>query len=305
MLADRIVQTLTFFNLQQYPLTAFEIWQYLIANVEELKTHLDDSYELIASDYGKPSVVHIDTVLAQLKNLQSEHKIGEQDGFYFLLGQEQLVRRRLLNYHFAIKRERLIRRWLSHAKHIPFIRGISLAGSQALGLPRATSDIDLLIITDSHFMWLARIFLSVYFQVLGVRRHGNKIANRFCLNHYLATIREVDVEKNLYKAMEYTKLRPVVYPHTTMAFQQANQQWINVFFPNVVFEKTSTEKQSLAQKFLEKVFQNSAGKWLEHTLGNLQLSRIKQDKFIFVKADELSFHPESKHESLLKGLFEL
>ncbi len=306
MLSERILNTIKFFNLQQYPLTGYEVWQYLITDLAELKKHLDSSYELPEKlDYPKPAGVHLDTVLTQLQNLITENQLGHKHGFYFLPGQQALVEQRLSNYHFGLKREKIIRRWMGFAKHVPFIRGISLAGSQALGLARSTSDIDLLIITDSKFMWLARIFLSAYFQITGVRRHGNKIANRVCLNHYLANIREVDVEKNLYKAMEYTKLRPVVYPQATLAFQQVNQQWINFLFPNVTFEKVYVEKQSWLQKILESIFQNSAGLWLDKTLGNMQLARIKQEKYIFVKTDELSFHPGSKHEALLKGLFEV
>lgn len=304
MLSERILNTIKFFNLQQYPLTGFEIWQYLVSDLTELKKHLDESYELPNNvSHSKPATVHLDTVLNQLQNLVLENQLGQKSGFYFLPGQESLVTQRLSNYHYGLVREKLIRRWLGLAKHVPFIRGISLAGSQALGLPRATSDIDLLIITDSKFMWLARIFLSAYFQITGVRRHGKYIANRFCLNHYLANIREVDVEKNLYKAMEYTKLRPVVYPQATLAFQQVNQSWINMFFPNVNFDKVSSANQSILQQMLEALFRNPIGRWLENKLGSAQLKRIKQDKFIFVKIDELSFHPDSKHETLLKGLF--
>jgi predicted nucleotidyltransferase len=306
MLSERVLNTIKFFNLQQYPLTGFEVWQYLVADLTELKKNLDESYELPNNiAYSKPSAVHLDTVLNQLQNLVKEDQLGHKYGFYFLPGQDALVAQRLNNYHYGLVREKLIRRWLGFAKHVPFIRGISLAGSQALGLARPTSDIDLLIITDSKFMWLGRIFLTAYFQLTGVRRYGNKIANRFCLNHYLANIREVDVEKNLYKAMEYTKLRPVVYPQATLAFQQINQAWINMFFPNVNFDIVSLQNQSGFQKIIEAIFQNSVGYWLEKKLGAMQLARIKQEKYIFVKTDELSFHPGSKHEALLKGLFEV
>ena len=183
------------------------------------------------------------------------------------------------------------------------MRGISLAGSQAMGLQRATSDIDLLIITDPRFMWLGRTFLTIYFQLLGLRRHGKKIANRFCLNHYIAQPREVDAEKNLYKAMEYSKLRAVVYPQITKQFQIANESWIKMFFPNISFDNPVQEAPSFLQKTVERLLDHRLGLWLENQLGKWQLKRIKQDKYIFVKDDELSFHPESKHEALLKGFF--
>jgi hypothetical protein len=156
-------------------------------------------------------------------------------------------------------------------------------------------------------MWLARTVLTAYFQILGMRRHGSYVANRFCLNHYLATIRPVDAERNLYKAMEYLKLRPVVYGESIRQFQTANQNWIKLFFPNAEFGGDNNVGQaagrSRIQRFLERLFNNKIGLWIEAKLGQVQLSRIKQDKFIFVREDELSFHPDSKHAPLLQGFF--
>ncbi len=303
MLTDRIISTLRFFSLQDVPLTAFEVHKYLVAPDESLKARLDDNYELLPEQPPGNTQVHFDTVCHYLDELVRSGSIKEHNGFYHLPGKGTQVHQRLKNYLFGVRRERLIWRYLGFTRHFPFVRGISLAGSQALGLQRKTSDIDLLIITDPHFLWLARTALTVYFQMFGVRRYGKKIADRFCLNHYLANIREVDAEKNLYKAMEYAKLRPVVYPQTTVAFQKANESWIKLFFPNVEFDDNWHEEKSGAQEFLEMILDNRFGLWLESKMGKWQLGRIKQGKYIFVRDDELSFHPESKHEALLKGFF--
>ncbi len=304
MLSERIISTIKFFDLQDYPLTSFEVWRYLVSEVGSLKKQLDQNYELpLELPEVKQSVGHFDTLLAGLDVLVKDGQLFSKDGFYCLPERSALITQRLQNYRYGIKREKLIKRYIRITRHLPFVRGISLAGSQPLGLQRATSDIDLLIITDPQFMWLARIFLTIYFQVFGVRRHGNKITNRFCLNHYIANTREVDAERNLYKAMEYTKLRPLVYPQVTHEFQKANENWIKVFFPNVEFEDDQILEPSLIQYLLEPIFNNPVGRWIEKQLGQIQLKRIKQDKFIFVKDDELSFHPESKHELLLKGFF--
>ncbi len=316
MLSERILATIKFFDLQDYPLTSFEVWRYLVSDPVALRKQLDDHYELpLGLAEAKPSLIHFDTLLAQLDILSKEGKLVQKYGFYSLAkpqqngevvinsGDTSRIDKRLQAYRYGLRREKLIRRYMRWTKHLPFVRGISLAGSQALGLQRSTSDIDLLIITDPRFMWLARTFLSIYFQIFGVRRHGKKITNRFCLNHYIANTREVDAERNLYKAMEYTKLRPVVYPQATRKFQIANQKWIKVFFPNVDFDVELSEPQSIWQYYFEQLLNHRVGLWLDEQLGRIQLKRIKQDKFIFVKDDELSFHPESKHEMLLKGFF--
>ena len=304
MLAERIHNTLRFFDLQSLPLTAQEINQYLVADVAGMKTKIDDRFELQKEIATPTAPVHLDTILTQLYILSREGKIINKNGFYALPGKQELIAQRQKNYLHGLKREQLVRRYLVPTKHLPFVRGIALAGSQALGQQRATSDIDLLIITDPKHMWTARTFLSAWFHLFGVRRHGKKIANRFCLNHYLANAREVDAERNLYKAMEYIKLRSVVYPQGIRAFQKANEVWIKQFFPNTEFRNIQPAKQSKLQKILEKLLSNTFGYWLETRLGIWQQKRIQQDQFVFVRKDELSFHPESKHEALLKGFFQ-
>ncbi len=303
MLSERILATLKFFDLQDVALTAFEVHKYLVAEPESLKHRVDEQFELLLEQAPGNPAVQLDTVAHQLRELVKDEKISQQDGFYTLRNRGELVQLRLKGYLSGVKRERLIWRYLKFAQNLPFVRGIALAGSQALGLQRPTSDIDLLIITDSRFMWIARSILTVYFHVLGVRRHHTKIANRFCLNHYFSTIREVDVERNLYKAMEYIKLRPAVYPQNIYKFQKANESWMKLFFPNISFDQPIAHPQTWLQRWGEKVFDNRLGLWLEEKMSAIQRRRIRLSKFNFVKEDELSFHPESKHEKLLQEFF--
>lgn len=302
MLAERILQALKFFDLQDWPLTALELERYLIADKKPLRSRLDEHYELVSMD-AAPGAVHLDTILVQLEALVQDGTVEQLQGFYCLPGRTQLIRTRLKNYLNGLRREKLLRRYIWFTKHLPFVRGIGLGGSQPLGQQKPTSDIDLLIITDLHYMWLARTFLMAYFQLFGVRRYGQKIANRFCLNHYLAEPREVDAERNLYKAMEYGRLRPLVYAETIVEFQNANAKWMNIFFPNMEFPEAAPKHQSIVQRALEMIFKNRVGAWLEAQLGRWQSGRIRQDQFVFVRHDELSFHPESKHETLLQGFF--
>jgi predicted nucleotidyltransferase len=305
ILDKRILATLRFFDLQELPLTQFEIYKYLLANPDTIAEAVDTHFELNAEPLPAGTKASLEQVLAAVAELKHDNEIEEQNGYYSLPGRLNLVDIRLSNYAYGIRRERKIRRYLALARFLPFIRGIALAGSQALGQQRPRSDIDLFIITDPRFMWTARTFLTAYFQILGMRRHGKKIANRFCLNHYLAGVRPVDAERNLYKAMEYLKLRSVVYQEAIVAFQKANQDWIRVFFPNADFTDGPKSAPSSLQMGLEKVFIALGGRIIETRLGAWQLRRIRQDKFIFVREDELSFHPGSKHEALLGDFFKL
>jgi len=305
ILTKRVLATLEFFDLQELPLTQFELHKYLLADPAVITGAVDEQFELQGTPQAD-SQVSLPAILSSITELKSGGQIEEQNGYYVLPGRLSLVNLRLTNYAYGIARERKIRRYLTPARLLPFIRGIALAGSQALGQQRPGSDIDLFIITDPRFMWTARTLLTVYFQVLGMRRHGKKIANRFCLNHYLARIRAVDAERNLYKAMEYLKLRSVVNEQTILAFQKVNKSWIQAFFPNSDFPLPAPKVPPAGlQKLLETIYIALGGRVIEKSLGEWQLRRIRQDKFIFVRDDELSFHPESKHEALLSGFFEL
>jgi predicted nucleotidyltransferase len=304
MLADRIHNTLRFFDLQEFPLSAFEMHKYLIADLKNIQSKLDGQYELSNASPEPSSKIHLDTILSQLQIMTREGRIVERKGFYALPGREDLIDKRLRNHLLGIKRERRLRRVMGFTRLIPFVRGVALLGSQAMGQQKSDSDIDLFIITDTKHIGIARTLLTIYFQILGVRRHGNKIANRICLNHYLAGPRTLISDRNLYTAYEYLKHRPLVYGHTFQKFL-ANNEWVYLFFPNAkqTYPLSMPRSQSGVQKFLEKLFKNSLGDWLELKLLTLQLQRIQSGQFTISNQFELSFHPLNRKSSLFEKFF--
>jgi hypothetical protein len=305
MLKQRILSTLHFFDLQEMPLTLFELEKFLLGDIDKIKNQLSANWEVAQTTPNNPeATLGLDEILTCLVE-ECAGQVEEYLGYYFLPGREDLVKKRLDNYYFGIFRERRINRYLGFLRHMPFIRGVAIGGSQALGVQKAGSDIDLLIITAPRFLWLTRTLVSIYFQIVGLRRHGNAIANRFCLNHYLAMPKAVDREKNLYKAMEYLRLRPKVYPQNVITFQKNNSSWLKLFFPNAGYDNNFFEDESRFQALIEKLFNNSFGRGLDKLLKFFEKPRIKQDEFTFVLEDELSFHPHSQHPALLERFFKL
>ncbi|MBI5530450.1 MAG: nucleotidyltransferase domain-containing protein [Candidatus Doudnabacteria bacterium] len=300
MLKNRILSTLKFFDLQDYPLTLLELRRFLIAPKENLSLQIDGSGEIIATNLSPDPIAPVlaDEILKCLEN-DCQAEVKNIFGFYYLNGRENLVKQRLENYYFGINREKQINRFIKGLRHLPFVRGVALAGSQAMGQQKETSDIDLFIVVCPGYMWLARTLITGYFQVLGKRRYGQYIANRFCLNHYIMGPKEITNLKNLYTASEYLKLRPLIYEHSIWQFQKINEQWLKIFFPNFALTEPAAGKQSLVQKAFEYLLDNSFGRWINEVLKNWQLPKIRTEKFIVVEEDELSFHPESKQQRLL------
>lgn len=283
------------------PLTLFELHKFLLEDKEEIKNFLDGEFE-VATPSAPSSPVNLEIVLSTLDN-ELMGEVECYNGYYCLPGRSEIVKNRLNNYFYGFKREQRVKKYLWFLRHIPFVRGVAIGGSQALGQQKQGSDIDLLIITDQKFMWLARTLVSVYFQIFGVRRYRKNTQNRFCLNHYLAAPKTLDRERNLYKAMEYLRLRPVIYSKNISQFQKNNLSWIKLFFPNAQPASTVDNKQSSVQYYLEKFFNNNFGRKLETWLKKVEIKRIKQDKYTFITQDELSFHPESRHNQLLANFF--
>jgi len=274
----------------------------LLEDLEKIRQGLTDQWE-VRGELESSSAVAPDAIIRCLET-ECKNEIETEKGFYVLKGRRELVAKRLENYLFGIGRERLIRKYAPFFRYIPFVRGVALAGSQALGQQKKSSDIDLFIVTDPEFLWLARTLVTGYLHLTGKRRYGNFITDRFCLNHYIAAPKEVQEFKNLYTASEYIKLRPLVYPGSIYRFQYNNKQWIGQLFPNAEFLKTPLDRQSGIQKILEQVLANKFGFWLEQKLKSWQLPKIRtQEKFIVVKDDELSFHPQSKQQELLAEFF--
>jgi predicted nucleotidyltransferase len=306
MLKDRIISTLQFFDLQDYPLTLLELDKFLLPEAENLKTYADQQGEIKPGfvTQAVDTKISADGILQCLKT-ECSAEIENFSGFYCLAGRKEIAAMRLQNYFFGIGREKLIKKYISGLRHVPFVRGVALAGSQAMGQQKESSDIDLLIITHPQFLWLARTLVTAYFQTLGKRRHGLKISNRFCLNHYLAGPKRITSLRNLYTASEYLKLRPLIYSHSVWGFQAENSNWLKAFFPNCEIVEPEKGAQSKTQEFLEKALVGKFGIWLEEKFKNWQLPRIHQEQFIVVENDELSFHPDSKQKNLLADFFKL
>jgi len=306
MLKERIIFTLRFFDLQDTPLTLLELHKFLLADKEVVSGFLDKDWEVMSGTLNGPSVpVAVGDILACLEK-ECGAEVECDQGFYALRGRRGIIALRLGNYLHGIKREQYIKKFINGTRFLPFTRGIGLVGSQAMGQQKPTSDIDLLILTAPGFMWLARAFVTAYFQILGRRRHGSKVADRFCLNHYVVVDKKLDTDKNLYTAAEYLKLRPLVYPDNLKRFQYRNQGWIAAIYPHTDFaEGGEKEKRPLLQKVLESVFRNRLGQWLEKFSGRMQHRRLKVGEFVIAQDDELSFHPNNRKKELFARFFQL
>ena len=280
-LAQAIYKTLAFYDAQDFPLTLLEIDDYLVKEAGLEASALSAIKKVLAAE------------LADV--------VACKNGLYFLAGREELIEKRRNNYRTSLKRFIKIRRYLKPLRHFPYIRAVAISGSQALGNGSQASDIDLFIITSRDRIWLARTIVSFYFHLLGERRHGRYIANRFCLNHYLVEGVSIDQDQNLYTALEYANLLPILGEKSWRNFWAMNG-WIKEFLRNPVFQNHNLFPAfafSLWQKLFEKVLDFTLASGLNRLLGWYQKRRIKRLEHILISDQELSFHPGSRGQEIL------
>jgi len=142
----------------------------------------------------------------------------------------------------TLTKEKIALNFVNLVHFLPGIEMIALTGSVAVGNTHTGDDIDLLIVTTPHTLWLVRPFLLLLLTCKFHRRHPGdnprQIQNSFCPNLWLDTqsLTIPKAKQNLYTAHEVLQIKPLfdrggVYSR----FLRANR-WTGHFLANAYFE---------------------------------------------------------------------
>lgn len=162
-LETAIIRAVLFFNLFDYPLTAFEVWRYLS----------------LPASLGEVQKILVGGILG----------LEERDGFYYLAGREKIVAERAVRYHESHRKYEIARRNIRLLKHLPGVRAIFVVNLIGAHNWRATSDIDFLVISRPGRIWTSRFFSAGLMKIFSRRpRVGNK-RDKICLSFYVSAAR--------------------------------------------------------------------------------------------------------------------
>ncbi len=299
---DSILATLAYYDGFEYPLTAFEIYRYLI-NPLRLHPHIQ-SLEPIA----------LREVKEVLETLLRRGTVVKDIGFYALKGRENFGTKRLEREKISAQKWRLCLRrayWLQAA---PWIRGLFGSGSLALGTVSNNSDFDMLVLAESGRLYLARLFLSGIATLIGARRTRFEASapDKFCFNHYVTTNSLTIVHESLYNAQTYAHLVPIAIPPTLAGEFFVANLWINKFVYNFTPHQHTIRRSVKKSKFLcglaaciERLL-NPFGDLLERWAREYQQKRIAANPVthapggrVIYTTTELEFHPHSFERVIL------
>lgn len=253
ILDQAILQTLTYVDMYDYPLTVEEIHRYLIAQrttKAKIKNALENS---------GPVANHVE-------------KKGE---YWFLAGRKDIVDTRLRRakdsahlWPRAIHYGRLI-------SALPYVSMVAVTGSLAVDNVDDSADIDYLIVTRPGRLWLSRAM------VITIVRQAAKRGIALCPNYFISERALYFDEHDLYAAHEIVQMVPIAGMKIYHQLLETNS-WVTDFLPNAgsVGKRTQGLEKSLpapvrgARWLGEVALRTPPGGWLERWEMNRKVRRF-------------------------------
>ncbi len=186
LLRRQVLLSLAYTAVFNYPLTRDEIYLRLIYS-------------------PKLFPVSLTQVEQALMSLKKAKLIDQKDQFYSLSAITPTLVCRSSRFKFAqIKLAGLapLKRLI---QLLPWVRAVAITGSVAMANAKKDDDVDFLIVTQKHRLWLTRLIIVLFAQLMGKRRSfAKEEKNSWCFNFWL----EVDQlflssgRRNLYTAYD-------------------------------------------------------------------------------------------------------
>ncbi|MDP2642627.1 MAG: hypothetical protein Q8P62_02190 [Candidatus Peregrinibacteria bacterium] len=127
------------------------------------------------------------------------------------------------------------RKYIKILQIVPFVRMVSVCNNLAFGLADEKSDIDLFIVAKTGRLFIVRTFVTLIFNFLGVRRHGGKIHQRFCLSFFVddsaLDLSKVAIDNDIYLAYWIKSQVPFINDGVSLELLKENE-WAKKYFEN-------------------------------------------------------------------------
>lgn len=214
LLEQSILLTIVYYDVLNKPLTAFEIWQYLMKpscfrmKNDARLARRESKLELKISNL---SLFDIITALDKSKYLKD--RIDQKNGFYFLRDwNKDFFNHAIKTQKICAQKIKKTRRYINLIKYLPFVRAIFLSGSVAMGYASQKSDLDVLIVSEYDKIWLVRAMVVIVTFFFGVKRRSDEAddyKDKVCLNHFVTTESLEIPFQSIYTAQLYARLLPL------------------------------------------------------------------------------------------------
>lgn len=225
-LKEPILQTLQYYDQFEYPLTTQEIRRFL-GQIRNPKLKIRNKFK-----------IQITQVQNHLNYLIKATKISKKGDFYCLKERERIIKKRLARKKVSQKKIKIVKKLIFFFKLIPWVKMVGITGNLSMDNAKEEDDIDLMVITQVNRLWMVRLLILGFLEILGKRRKARetKVKDKICLNLLLdETSLNLSKEKqNQFIAHEICQMKPILNKdYTYEKFLKANL-WVKKWLPNGV-----------------------------------------------------------------------
>lgn len=269
-----IIETLSYFDIFDYPLTFSEIKKYLCCEMELS----DDEF---------------------LEAVQSIPIIQESNGYFYFLGRNVIAEKRMERLDISMEKlakAKVIAKFLSF---IPTIEYIGVSGSLSMNNASMSDDIDLFFITKNNSLWITRFLVNIVL-LLTRQKRGRGIHNfrdKICPNMFIeeSKLSFSEKRKTLYTAHEILQLKTLFDRGEFYSQLLSRNKWVEIFFPNLKIADQKRKKTIGLGKFMERILLP-----FEKLAFSLQKSYMKKHRSIeTVTKGRALFHPLDRQKIIL------
>lgn len=211
-----IINTLSYFSVFNYPLTAIELWQYLITD--------------------KNDKVSFEAFLNTIARLKNKNALIEKQGFLFFADSEKDIEKRQQNYRDSFAKYEIAKKIVKVFSIIPFVRAVFVCNSLAYNNSCVDGDIDLFIVVKNKRLWLSRFLVLGILKIFHLRplknNKKNKIDPTFFINEANLALNDISLNEDIYLRYWLAQLLPIYDPNNLLTkIREQNHELLNKF-PN-------------------------------------------------------------------------
>jgi len=274
-----IMEVIVFFDIFDFPLTAWEIWKYLA-----IKCDLADVQEVLADEDFK-------------------RKIGNKNGTYFLPGREQIYETRMKRYNYANAKFKKALRMAKLYRIFPWVKMIAVVNMFGAHNLKQEGDIDLFIVAKRNRIWLTRFCCTGLAAILRLRPTPQNVRDKFCLSFFISetnlNLQNLLLPSDTHFGYWLANFIPIYNVDNTWSDFMAANSWLNERLPN--WQPTNDRRLIVGKGLV--LFEYIFG-WLETAVKNWQINhlpaRIKamanQDTRVVINDNILKFHVNDRRE---------
>jgi hypothetical protein len=207
---ERIIRTVAYFDLFDYPLTETEVWRWLfgadVACLPDRQVSFGEAEKAIA-------------------DLVACGKLKREGGFICAADRDGLPFIREERFRHAARKWKRARRWAAAFAAVPGVELVGIGNTLAYNNAKDSSDIDFFIVTAPGTIWRNRIFCAGLAALFNLRPRLGDSRDKLCLSFFVTSdnLAIAPAFPDIYLSYWLRQMAPVAgRAETASAFRAAN-----------------------------------------------------------------------------------